>query len=173
MPEITLTKIAVGHDVPIPACVRVSDLGHSIERRAFEIFLERGGGHGNHLEDWNQAEREMMGHALVNLYEDEGGYRADFQVPGFEPAEIQVAISPQVVGLHALHRAPSNPTQGEVEILHEFSQGEAYRQITFPVEINPETAEVGFEDGVLHITVKKAQSTTAPEENPMTKGASA
>ncbi len=30
-----------------------------IERRAYEIYLERGGSHGQDLEDWLQAEREL------------------------------------------------------------------------------------------------------------------
>lgn len=30
-----------------------------IARRAFEIFLDRGGNDGNDLEDWLQAEKEM------------------------------------------------------------------------------------------------------------------
>jgi len=32
-----------------------------IARRAYEIFLEHGGRHGNDLEDWLQAERELKG----------------------------------------------------------------------------------------------------------------
>lgn len=30
-----------------------------IARRAHELFLARGAGHGNDLEDWLQAEREI------------------------------------------------------------------------------------------------------------------
>jgi Protein of unknown function (DUF2934) len=32
---------------------------HEIRRRAFEIYLERGGEPGRDLEDWLQAEREL------------------------------------------------------------------------------------------------------------------
>jgi hypothetical protein len=35
----------------------------AIARRAFEVFLARGGGHGQDLEDWLQAERELTGKA--------------------------------------------------------------------------------------------------------------
>jgi hypothetical protein len=31
-----------------------------IERRAYEIYLERGGGEGGEMEDWLQAERELQ-----------------------------------------------------------------------------------------------------------------
>ena len=30
-----------------------------IRMRAYQKFLERGGGHGSHLEDWTQAEEEL------------------------------------------------------------------------------------------------------------------
>jgi Protein of unknown function (DUF2934) len=34
-----------------------------IRLRAFEIYLERGGGHGHDLDDWLQAKVEVQGHA--------------------------------------------------------------------------------------------------------------
>lgn len=30
-----------------------------IRRRAYERYLERGGGHGRHFDDWLEAEREL------------------------------------------------------------------------------------------------------------------
>ena len=33
---------------------------HQIERRAYEIWLRRGGGDGNAAVDWLQAERELL-----------------------------------------------------------------------------------------------------------------
>ena len=32
-----------------------------IELRAYRIYLERGGADGQHVEDWLQAERELLG----------------------------------------------------------------------------------------------------------------
>jgi len=32
-----------------------------IEKRAYELFLERGGVHGYHMEDWLRAEKEIVG----------------------------------------------------------------------------------------------------------------
>lgn len=37
-----------------------SNLHAVIARRAFEIYEQRGGGHGHDLEDWLQAEREVL-----------------------------------------------------------------------------------------------------------------
>ena len=33
----------------------------AIARRAFEFYLERGGAHGQDVDDWLQAERELAG----------------------------------------------------------------------------------------------------------------
>jgi ribosomal protein L12E/L44/L45/RPP1/RPP2 len=32
-----------------------------IEKRAYELFMARGGLHGYHFEDWVKAEKEVMG----------------------------------------------------------------------------------------------------------------
>ena len=42
-----------------------SESGDSRERiavRAYERYLERGGGHGRETEDWLEAEKELFGH---------------------------------------------------------------------------------------------------------------
>lgn len=36
-----------------------------IERRAYQLYLARGGYHGHDLEDWLQAERDLNGHDQV------------------------------------------------------------------------------------------------------------
>ena len=43
-----------------------------VARRAFAIFLERGGVHGHNVEDWLQAERE-----LARLYRKSDDDQAD------------------------------------------------------------------------------------------------
>jgi len=35
-------------------------LRKKIEQRAYELFLKRGGLHGYHVEDWAQAEKEIV-----------------------------------------------------------------------------------------------------------------
>jgi hypothetical protein len=38
-------------------------LRRKIEERAYQIWIESGGGHGDHERHWLQAERELMGTA--------------------------------------------------------------------------------------------------------------
>ena len=51
MPETTARNAAASN--------RTSPTHEQIARRAYELFLARGGGHGQHEQDWAQAEREL------------------------------------------------------------------------------------------------------------------
>jgi len=46
-----------------PAAVKITewtdDQKHQIAQRAYDLFLERGGQHGYHVEDWLRAEAEF------------------------------------------------------------------------------------------------------------------
>ena len=44
---------------PILKLARNEPTDEQIARRAYEIFLARGGEHGRHVDDWLQAEREL------------------------------------------------------------------------------------------------------------------
>jgi Protein of unknown function (DUF2934) len=63
MPKTARSKNATA-EVPVSAPVEEAPL-HSepsteeISRRAYEIFLERGGAHGSDSDDWLQAELEL------------------------------------------------------------------------------------------------------------------
>jgi hypothetical protein len=49
---------------PFPVAASLADidsaLREQIARRAFELFLDRGGEDGHDLDDWLQAEREVL-----------------------------------------------------------------------------------------------------------------
>ena len=40
-----------------------------IERRAYEIYLKRGGEHGNELDDWFAAEKELTEWPQIDTHE--------------------------------------------------------------------------------------------------------
>jgi len=43
-----------------PQAVPSAPTHEAIEVRAYQIFIERGGAHGQDVEDWLQAERELV-----------------------------------------------------------------------------------------------------------------
>lgn len=55
-PAAPKTRRARAAAVPVPVPVPSVD---DIRRRAYERYLERGGNHGQHFDDWLEAEREL------------------------------------------------------------------------------------------------------------------
>ena len=53
-PEMQPPTSPVKPAVPLPN-------GHDIAARAYELFMERGGQHGNDWEDWFNAEQQLIG----------------------------------------------------------------------------------------------------------------
>ena len=60
VPTVQPTKPASNTVAQAAAPARNTVASHEqIARRAYEIFLARGGQHGHHEQDWAQAEREL------------------------------------------------------------------------------------------------------------------
>ena len=66
-----------------------------VARRAYEIFLERGGNSGGELDDWLSAERELLGSLPVDLAEGDDYVSALASLPGLSGAEIEIGIDPR------------------------------------------------------------------------------
>jgi HSP20 family molecular chaperone IbpA len=66
-----------------------------VARRAYEIFLERGGKSGGELDDWLSAEQELLGSLAVDLAEGEDYVSALASLPGLSGAEIEIGIDPR------------------------------------------------------------------------------
>jgi HSP20 family protein len=80
-------------------------------------------------------------------------------VPGMDPKDLEVSIDQNVVTL-----AGSVPTATESEqgknanwYLHELWHGQFRRSITLPFEVEAGKAEATFENGVVRITLPKAE----------------
>ncbi len=44
---------------------RIEPSRQEIARRAYELYLQRGGEHGKDVEDWARAEKELRGEPIV------------------------------------------------------------------------------------------------------------
>src|SRR5271155_1251142 len=66
-----------------------------VARRAYQKFLQRGGVPGGELDDWLNAEHELLGNLPVDL-EDAGIFvSALASLPGLTSAEVEVGIDPR------------------------------------------------------------------------------
>jgi len=77
-------------------------------------------------------------------------------LPGFKPEEVDISITGDTLTLKGEHREEKE-TKNENYLLQERSYGSFSRSITIPVEVKSEKAEASFEDGVLTLTLPKAE----------------
>jgi HSP20 family molecular chaperone IbpA len=97
--------------------------------------------------------------APFNMREREKGFVVSAAMPGFTGAEIEVRVEPWRMFLQAKHEeSRREPT---FEEHREFT-----RWIEFPAEVNPETAKAMLSNGVLEVTLEKAQTARKVEVHP-------
>src|SRR5579871_539202 len=64
----------------------------ALARRAYEIFDGNGRILGRELDNWLQAERELLHPVALNITETDEAITVKAEVPGFTEKEIEVAI---------------------------------------------------------------------------------
>lgn len=67
----------------------------AIAYRAYELFQRRGNSHGRDLEDWFQAERELIKPANLRIADSEQQISLRAEVPGFKAEDIQIGVAPR------------------------------------------------------------------------------
>src|ERR1700693_3716059 len=80
---------------------QISEIAEKVRRRAFEIFEGRGGAEGRSLDDWLQAERDMILSPETELIEKDGKFQVRFAVPGFDSKDIHVTVMPSTLTIQA------------------------------------------------------------------------
>jgi len=81
--------------IPSFALQRVEGALDAIRRRAFELFEARGHAPGRDVDDWLQAEKDVLFVAHVEVNESETAFRMTIAVPGFDADDIDVVVLPK------------------------------------------------------------------------------
>ena len=81
-------------------------------------------------------------------------------VPGMQPEELDLAIHENTVTLSGKVESTTNAeeTKGATWYAHELWSGEVRRSVTLPFPVDADRAEAVFENGILRITLPKAES---------------
>ena len=91
-------------------------------------------------------------HAPADLWEEEGKWHVDLELPGVKQEAIDITLEKNVLRIAAAKNAP----EGERKYWREErTYGQFERQFSLPETVNPEGIEAVLEDGVLHLTLAK------------------
>jgi HSP20 family molecular chaperone IbpA len=126
-----------------------------IMHRAYSLFETRGKAFGRDLEHWLDAERELIWKPSVELTEKDNQFNLSIAVPGVDPKDIDIEVTPDYLLVKAESRHEHREDEGEVHVC-EFEAGNLFRSIRFPKAINTDQVKVEFKNGVLQISASIA-----------------
>lgn len=143
---------------------QVEAITDSIRKRAFHLFQNRGGENGWDLDDWLQAEQDLVWSPASELVDDEKEFRVRIALPGFDAKDIQVSAMPDALVIQADATHTHEGKRGNV-CFCEFSGNKLFRRLPLPASIDVDRVTASVDKGMLDVTAPKA----APKQ--MTVGA--
>lgn len=93
---------------------------------------------------------------LVNLSDDEGHVYIDVLIPGVAPQDVDLTVLRNTVNISG-ERKPFAEQKGQIIHRSELGSGKFSRTLELPVEINPEKVSAECRDGIMRVTLAKAE----------------
>jgi len=136
--------------------------------RAFENYS--GNRPGGPL--WSSAflpGRAARAYPLLNLSEDKDHVYVEALAPGIDPDSLEVTVLNNTLRLAGEKQAISEAIKPEAFHRSERSAGAFVRTVTLPAEVDGSKVEAGYRDGLLRISLPKAEA-AKPKQISVTVG---
>jgi len=136
---------------------RMKETFDAVARRAFEIFERNGRRLGHELEDWFQAERDLLHPVCVDISETDSALTVELEVPGFTEKEIEVSVEPRRLTVTGKRASREEKKKGKT-VYSEQRSNEILRTVELPCEVDPahRALKATYDQGVLTITLPKS-----------------
>ena len=134
---------------------KMNAIADEIRQRAFGSFERRGRTIGLDLDDWLQAEREVVWSPASELVDDKNEFRARIALPGFDAKDIQVSAMPEALVIQADATHTHEGKSGDV-CFCEFSGKQLFRRLDLPASVDVDKVTASLDKGILQVTAPKA-----------------
>jgi len=161
MPQIAVKAVALSNEA-MERMTRFRKAVHDeICEKAFRLFQQKGRQTSNELEDWVEAEHQVLCCPPSELAETKDEIRIRAAVPGFGARTMQVYVLPSSITIEGLMETTIHPSDEKIHF-SELTEKKLLRQFDLPAPIDPERVTATLEDGVLRIFAKKAAVIASP-----------
>ena len=116
-----------------------ADVSEQIRALAYHLFQSRGGNDGRDLDDWLEAERELILAPSSEVVQRDGKFEIRMPAEGYEPREIHVTALPGSLVV----KAASERNAGQKILL---------RTIDLPEPVDADRTTARFDNGMLYVT---------------------
>jgi len=154
MSQVAIHKCKIPETTPQTLLEHAEAITDSIRKRAFNIFQNRNRGNGSDLDDWLQAERDVVWSPASELVDDKKEFRARIALPGFDAKDIQVSAMPDALVIQADATHTHEGKSGNV-CFCEFSENKLFRRLDLPAPIDVDKVTASVDKGILQVTAPK------------------
>ncbi len=134
----------------------VREAQQAIAQRAYLLFQQRGFTHGNDLGDWLRAESELFRAVPVEISEDEDEVIVSAEVPGYTAQDIDIRLEPTQLVIRGTIESEEQEQNRNLSY-SERESSEMFRAVRLPTAVDPDNTSAVVRDGILEITLPKAQ----------------
>ena len=100
------------------------------------------------------------GGPALNAYEEGDQFVVETQLPGMKPEDIQVSIEQGVLTIQGQTKAEEERKERSY-LIREHRTGRFSRSVRLPETVDPDAVQATYEDGVLRLTLPKAERARA------------
>jgi hypothetical protein len=141
--------------VAVSASEQTRRVQEAVARRAYEIFESRGSASWHELEDWRQAEAELVGPRCSGEMSINGSLWVGTDGGILKQGTIEIWVAPRKITIcgeaNMVHAQPKHVSPHQ-------SRGMIFHPIDLPVEIDPSHVTAKFNGPSLEILLRKAQA---------------
>ena len=138
----------------VPLFDQMEDTFNALAQRAYEIFEGNGRVFGRELENWFQAEKELLHPVPVNITESDESFEVKAEVPGFNEKEIEIGVEPRRITITAKRETKKEETKGKT-VCAESCSDEILRMVDLPAEVATDKVTATLKNGVLELGLPK------------------
>jgi HSP20 family protein len=93
----------------------------------------------------------------IDISDDEKNIYIEAEIPGVKKDQISISLEDNIVTIKGEKKEETEENQGKNYYRSERSYGSFVRSFTLPNEVNPDSCEAKFEEGILKIKIEKVQ----------------
>jgi HSP20 family protein len=134
---------------------RANSIFEEISRRAYEIFEGNGRMNCRDLDNWFQAERELLHPVHIQISESGETLEIKAEVAGFNEKELSISVEPRRLVITGKRETKREESQGKA-IYSETCASEVMRVVELPVEVETERVTATLRNGILELSLPKA-----------------
>lgn len=131
------------------------EIYNRIAGRAFAIFQANGRNFGHELDDWLQAEAQLLHPVHLQVRDGGDAITVEAEVPGFAPDDLAIGLEGRRLTILGKRETQEEPRK-ERAVYQERCSNEILRVLDLPSDVAGEQAKAALKNGILELALPKS-----------------